>query len=132
MSDEVRLLGAAFISLASVSALGPVAIRIADRTGFYDHPVGYKAHAAPTAYLGGAAVLSGFVVAALLFGGGLARFFPILACALVLAAIGTLDDRMAVKPSYRLVTEAGAATVLWGTGLGWSFLASGSRSSCSR
>jgi UDP-GlcNAc:undecaprenyl-phosphate/decaprenyl-phosphate GlcNAc-1-phosphate transferase len=122
LSDEVRVVGAVLVSLVAVSALTPFAIRLAERTSFYDNPVGYKAHAAPTAYLGGAAVLGGFILAALLFGHGLGRFLPIVACALALSAIGTLDDRMAVKPSYRLLAGAGAATVLWLSGLGWSFL----------
>ena len=46
-------------------AATPLAIRIADRTGFHDLPVGYKGHAKPTPYLGGAAVFSGFLVGAL-------------------------------------------------------------------
>jgi len=37
--------------------LVPLAIRIAGRTGFLDRPIGYKAHAVATPYLGGLAVL---------------------------------------------------------------------------
>jgi UDP-GlcNAc:undecaprenyl-phosphate GlcNAc-1-phosphate transferase len=124
LPDEARLLGAALISLIAVWLLTPVAIRVARRTGFYDHPVGYKAHAAPTAYLGGAAVLAGFVLAAIAFGDGLSRFWPILACAVFLGILGTVDDRVAVRPTYRVLAEVACAVVLAVNGLGWSFLAS--------
>jgi UDP-GlcNAc:undecaprenyl-phosphate GlcNAc-1-phosphate transferase len=122
LPDETRLIGAFVLSLTGVWALTPVALTVAARTAFYDHPVGYKAHAAPTAYLGGAAVLTAFSAAAVLFGQGSSRFAPILACAAALAAVGTLDDRIAVSPRIRILAEALAAAVLWHYGLGWSFL----------
>ena len=125
MPDEARLAGAFVVALTAVWILTPVALRLAVRTAFYDHPVGYKAHAAPTAYLGGAAVLGGFLLAALVFGHGSSRFAPILAGALGLSVLGTLDDRLTVRPSYRIVGEVIAAGVLWAYGLGWPFLNSG-------
>jgi UDP-GlcNAc:undecaprenyl-phosphate GlcNAc-1-phosphate transferase len=48
-----------------VYAATPYAIRLAGRLQFYDAPVGYKGHAHPTPYLGGAAVMGGFVIAVL-------------------------------------------------------------------
>jgi UDP-GlcNAc:undecaprenyl-phosphate GlcNAc-1-phosphate transferase len=125
LPDEARLVAAALVSLITAAALTPLALRLAVWAEFYDFPVGYKAHAAPTAYLGGAAVLSGFVVAAVLFAEGATRFAPILVCAVGLGALGTLDDRRTVRPSHRIVAEVVAAAVLWRSGLGWSFLASG-------
>lgn len=125
LPDELRLTSAALVSLTAVWILTPLALKLAVRTGFYDHPVGYKAHRAPTAYLGGAAVLSGFLLGAVLFGQGFSRFAPILACALGLSVLGTLDDRFAVRPSYRILGEVVAAAILWHYGLGWSFLQSG-------
>jgi UDP-GlcNAc:undecaprenyl-phosphate GlcNAc-1-phosphate transferase len=121
LPDDARLIGAVLVSLAAVWILTPVALRLAVRTAFFDHPVGYKAHAAPTAYMGGAAVVSGFLVAAVAFGEGLSRFAPVLACALGLSIVGTLDDRFAIRPRYRILAEVAAATILWDTGLGWSF-----------
>jgi UDP-GlcNAc:undecaprenyl-phosphate GlcNAc-1-phosphate transferase len=125
LPDEARLAGAFVVALTAVWVLTPVALRLAVRTAFYDHPVGYKAHAAPTAYLGGAAVLGGLLLAALVFGHGSSRFAPILAGALGLSVLGTLDDRLTVRPSYRIVGEVIAAGVLWAYGLGWPFLNSG-------
>jgi UDP-GlcNAc:undecaprenyl-phosphate/decaprenyl-phosphate GlcNAc-1-phosphate transferase len=125
LPDELRLLGAFVVSLTAAWLLTPVARRLAVRTAFYDHPVGYKAHAAPTPYLGGTAVLAGFCLAAVLFGEGVSRFGPILVCAVGLSVLGMLDDRFAVRPAHRILGEVCAAGVLWHYGLGWSFLNSG-------
>jgi UDP-GlcNAc:undecaprenyl-phosphate GlcNAc-1-phosphate transferase len=124
LPDETRLAGAVLISLTAVWLLTPVAHRIAVRTGFYDHPTGYKAHSAPTAYLGGAAVMVGFLLSVVLVGLNLARWWPILACAVGLMALGTLDDRFTVRPSYRLAAELAAAVLLWTHDLGWNVLSS--------
>jgi UDP-GlcNAc:undecaprenyl-phosphate/decaprenyl-phosphate GlcNAc-1-phosphate transferase len=124
LPDEIRALGALLISLSAVWALTPVAIRVARKTGFYDHPVGYKAHAVPTAYLGGTALVGAFAIGTFAFVGDLSRFWPIVACAVALCALGTLDDRRPVAPRYRILAELVAAAVLTATGLGWSFLAS--------
>jgi UDP-GlcNAc:undecaprenyl-phosphate/decaprenyl-phosphate GlcNAc-1-phosphate transferase len=121
LPDEARLTGAVIISLTAAWGLTPLALRLAVRSGFYDHPTGYKAHAAPTAYLGGAAVVTGFLVAALVAGQDLSRLWPILVCAVGLMAIGTMDDRFAVRPSRRIAAEIAAATVLWHYDLGWTF-----------
>lgn len=122
MPDDARLAGAFVVALTAAWILTPIARKLAVRTAFYDHPRGYKAHAASTPYLGGAAVLGGFVLAALVFGHGFSRFAPILVGALGLSVLGTLDDRFGVRPSYRVLGEVLAAGILWAYGLGWSFL----------
>lgn len=103
-----------------VLAATPLAIRLAERTGFHDRPAGYKGHAAPTPYLGGAAVVAGWEVGALVAGTGGSRLGWILVCALVLWAVGTADDRVTVSPLARVLVEAGAAGLLVAVGLGWS------------
>jgi UDP-GlcNAc:undecaprenyl-phosphate/decaprenyl-phosphate GlcNAc-1-phosphate transferase len=70
-------------------------------------------------------VLGAFCLAAILFGEGFSRFGPILACALGLSVLGTLDNWFAVRPTYRILGEVAAAAILWHFGLGWSFLHSG-------
>jgi UDP-GlcNAc:undecaprenyl-phosphate GlcNAc-1-phosphate transferase len=122
LPDEVRLISAALGSLLASWILTRGALHLAVRFKFYDFPRGYKAHPAPTAYLGGAAVLCGLLPAALLLSDGSTRFAPILVCAVGLAVIGTLDDRFTVRPSRRIVAEACAAGVLVHYGLGWSFV----------
>jgi UDP-GlcNAc:undecaprenyl-phosphate GlcNAc-1-phosphate transferase len=105
-------------------AMTPVAIRIAARTGFYDQPVGYKQHGRPTPYLGGVAVLGGFLVAAVASGILDARHLPILGVAIGAWVLGTLDDRRGLGPGVRVLAEVGLATALWGADLGWHLVAS--------
>jgi UDP-GlcNAc:undecaprenyl-phosphate GlcNAc-1-phosphate transferase len=122
--DVFRLTTAFWLALLIALAAVPLAIRIARRYGCYDHPVGYKGHASPTPYLGGAAMLAAFVPVALLLGGGAGEFAPLIGCAVVLCAIGTIDDIRTVSPWWRVAVEAAAAVVLWSTGLGWSLFSS--------
>lgn len=120
MPDEGRVLGAFVLALIAALAATPVAIRVARRVGFYDRPAGYKGHGSPTPYLGGAAVLSAFLLGALSLGGGATRLAPIAGCALAMWLVGTLDDRFTVLPQLRVAVEMAAAAVLFGAGLGWS------------
>jgi len=101
-------------------AMVPLAVRIAHRTGFLDNPVGYKKHGHPTPYLGGSAVLVAFLVAAVLFGEGSSRFLAVLLGALVLWAVGTIDDRVNLSPWLRMGATVAAAAGLWAAGLGWN------------
>lgn len=120
MPDEARVLGAFVLALIAALAATPVAIRVAQRVGFYDRPVGYKGHESPTPYLGGAAVLSAFLLGDLTLGGGATRLAPIAGGALAMWLVGTLDDRFNVLPQLRVAMEVAAAAVLFGAGLGWS------------
>jgi UDP-GlcNAc:undecaprenyl-phosphate GlcNAc-1-phosphate transferase len=120
LPDEARVLGAFVLALIAALAATPVAIRVAQRVGFYDRPVGYKGHGSPTPYLGGAAVLSAFLLGDLTLGGGATRLAPITGCALAMWLVGTLDDRFTVLPQLRVAVEVAAAAVLFGAGLGWS------------
>jgi UDP-GlcNAc:undecaprenyl-phosphate GlcNAc-1-phosphate transferase len=109
-----------FATAAAVAcAATPLALRVARRTGLYDHPREYRKHASPTPFLGGAAVLAGFCVAAIAVG-GVSHKHILIACAIGMWAIGTLDDRFAVSPWWRLLAEALAATALVAGGLGWN------------
>jgi UDP-GlcNAc:undecaprenyl-phosphate GlcNAc-1-phosphate transferase len=122
LSDEVRLAGSFALALIATVALVPLAIRVALRTGFMDVPVGYKGHARPTPYLGGAAVASAVAVTVLAFGVATSRFAPILIWGLVLLVVGTVDDKRTVRPAIRLAIEVLAAGALWYYGLGWTVL----------
>src|SRR4051794_11117529 len=98
----------------------PVAIQIAWRTRFLDHPLAYKQHAQPTPYLGGAAVIAAAVPAALILGGADSQVAWILAGAVLMAIVGTIDDRRTLGPLIRILVEAALAAGLWAIGLGWS------------
>lgn len=84
MADEAHLAAAAVLAVGASFAATPLAIAVASKTNFHDHPVGYKGHAAPTPYLGGLAVLCGFLVGALTIGTELDRLGPIVGGAAVL------------------------------------------------
>jgi UDP-N-acetylmuramyl pentapeptide phosphotransferase/UDP-N-acetylglucosamine-1-phosphate transferase len=125
LPDEARLIAAFFLALGAAFAATPAAIAVAGRTDFHDRPVGYKGHSRPTPYLGGAAVLGGFLVAAALLGGEFARLSPIVGCTCALWALGTLDDRLGLGAWPRVAAECIAAMVLWATGLGWNLFPGG-------
>jgi len=99
----------------------PLAIRLARRTGFLDQPVGYKKHAAPTPYLGGAVILAGFLAGAAVHGAiGDSELTPLFVGGAFLWLVGTIDDRFLLGPVHRVVAEVLAAVLLWESGLGWS------------
>jgi UDP-GlcNAc:undecaprenyl-phosphate GlcNAc-1-phosphate transferase len=120
VSASQRLELAFLLAAAAALLLVPVAIFAARRTGFLDRPVGYKGHLRPTPYLGGAAVVAAFLLSACLFGRAAASFLPIVACALVLWGLGTVDDRFGIGPIPRLAVEVATACALFAAGVGWS------------
>ena len=106
-------------------AVTPLAIRLATRTGFLDRPVGYKAHPAATPYLGGAAILAGFLAGALVYGAlSDSDLTPVFVGATILWLVGTIDDRLLLGPRVRVLTVAAAAAILWQGDLGWTLFAS--------
>jgi UDP-GlcNAc:undecaprenyl-phosphate GlcNAc-1-phosphate transferase len=115
-----RLVLSLLLASSVVYVATPVAIAIADRLKFYDKPLGYKAHARPTPYLGGAAVMVGFAVAILLAAGEWAKTGPVVGAAAILWLVGTVDDRRTVSPWLRVAVELAIAWFVWRSGLGWS------------
>jgi UDP-GlcNAc:undecaprenyl-phosphate GlcNAc-1-phosphate transferase len=103
----------------------PVAVIAARRFAFYDRPVGYKTHGEPTPYLGGIAVMLAFALALLLGPGDAARTLPLLAGAIVLLVVGTIDDRRTLSPGLRVAVEFALGVWLAASGLGWKLGAGG-------
>jgi UDP-GlcNAc:undecaprenyl-phosphate GlcNAc-1-phosphate transferase len=122
LSDPVTVGGAFLSALAISAAATPVAIGAARRTGFYDHPAGYKKHGASTPYLGGIAVVAGFLLAAAIFGDGFDRFAALSICAIGLLVVGTVDDRIGLGVTIRVLAQLAAAVVLWEAGFAWNVL----------
>lgn len=120
MTEGVRLLIAFALAAGLTAITTPVAIWTARRAGFFDEPAGYKAHARPTPYLGGLAVLAAWLPAILVSGAGLGHYWPLVLGTLSLAAVGTVDDRVNLSPWLRVAAELLAAWFLWREGLGWS------------
>jgi len=116
---ELNLLAGLLTATIVAYATTPVAMRAAVRLRFFDRPAGYKGHARPTPYLGGAAVVAAFVLVALLVAGHPDRTVPVVAGALLLWIVGTADDRVNLSPFLRLGIEFLVAGGLWAVGLGW-------------
>ncbi|MHB1570014.1 MAG: glycosyltransferase family 4 protein [Solirubrobacteraceae bacterium] len=110
---------------STLLAATPVAIAVANRTDFLDHPREYRQHAAPTPLLGGAAVLLAVMAGAAAVGDWWHGLGVLLACALAMWAIGTADDRVAVAPRWRLLAASAAAAALYASGHGWDTAAGG-------
>ncbi|HYX78432.1 MAG TPA: MraY family glycosyltransferase [Solirubrobacterales bacterium] len=119
MSDGARLVGAFAVALALSTLATPLMRGVAVRTGFYDEPLGYKRHLQPTPYLGGAAVVAGFLSSGLLFASGLPHLAVIMLAALALFGVGTIDDRVALGVLVRLGAQVAAALALWSAGVRW-------------
>ncbi len=120
MALIVHLLAGLAVASLIVYAATPYAIALADRLNFYDKPVGYKGHARPIPYLGGAAVMCGFVLAMFLVGGDWRKTGPLVGGMTVLWVVGTVDDRRTIAPVIRVVVEVGLAAAIWVAGLGWN------------
>jgi UDP-N-acetylmuramyl pentapeptide phosphotransferase/UDP-N-acetylglucosamine-1-phosphate transferase len=120
MALTVRLLIGLAIASLIVYATTPYAISLANRLQFYDKPIGYKGHARPTPYLGGAALMVGFVSAMILTAGDWRKTVPLVGGVALLWAVGTIDDRRTVSPVIRVVIEVALAAVIWASGLGWN------------
>ena len=121
MSLELRLLLSVGLAFALVLIATPYVIRLANRLNFQDKPAaGYKDHGQPTPYLGGLAVMGGFIIVVALLSGSPSRTLPVIAGIVVLWALGTVDDRRPVSPGLRVLVEAALATALWALDLGWN------------
>jgi UDP-GlcNAc:undecaprenyl-phosphate GlcNAc-1-phosphate transferase len=120
LPDELRALLAFNVAFVIVLVAVPWAIRLAHRIECLDRPVGYKIHGRATPYLGGLAVMAGFLPAAAAFGAGGADYLVIVLGAIGLFVVGTVDDRVGLGPLIRVLAEAVAALALWKAGLGWA------------
>jgi UDP-GlcNAc:undecaprenyl-phosphate/decaprenyl-phosphate GlcNAc-1-phosphate transferase len=120
LPPEARLALGLVVASAIVYSATPLAIRVAARLHFYDKPMGYKGHARPTPYLGGSAVMVGFLLALLAVSvEDWSRTAPLIGGMAVLWVVGTIDDRHNLNPGLRAGIEAVLAAMLWYAGLGW-------------
>jgi UDP-GlcNAc:undecaprenyl-phosphate/decaprenyl-phosphate GlcNAc-1-phosphate transferase len=119
MTFVERFIVGLVLSALVVYATTPYAILVAERFRFYDEPTGYKNHAQPIPYLGGAPVMAGFILALLLTAGHWGRTVPLIGGVALLWAVGTVDDRRTVRPVWRVLVELALACVVWASGLGW-------------
>jgi UDP-GlcNAc:undecaprenyl-phosphate/decaprenyl-phosphate GlcNAc-1-phosphate transferase len=106
--------------------LTPLALRVAVRRGFLDHPGGYKTQHAAVPYLGGGAMVVAFATVV----GGLGTLLPlssgktelvtVLGLGCFLAIVGLIDDLRGLGPAARVVSEIAASVGLVLAGAGAS------------
>lgn len=109
---------AGLVAAVATYLLTPLAIRLAVRTSFFDKPAGYKGHKRPTPYLGGTAIFVGLLAG--IAAGGLHRHYVVIVlCAVVVWAMGTLDDRTSLPILLRVAVEVAIGVALAAAGLGW-------------
>ena len=118
---------AVFLSSATFCLfLVPLAIRLSWRIGSLDHPGGHKRQSSPVPYLGGVAIVLAFSVATMVAplirppNAGHRELNVILAIALILAAVGLLDDLKDLSPWVRILVEISCGIVVWNLGVGVS------------
>jgi UDP-GlcNAc:undecaprenyl-phosphate GlcNAc-1-phosphate transferase len=120
LTEEASAFLAFLLAFAGATLVVPVAISTAWRIDFLDTPSGHKRHDRATPYLGGSAVVAAALPVAIVLGGVDQGVAWILGGAVLMAVVGTIDDRRMLGPLLRLSLEVGLAIVLWAEGLGWS------------
>ncbi len=116
---------AVFVTTAILSiVLTPMALRYAIRANVLDQPGQHKSHKVAVPYLGGLAIVVTFVIAVILMSvlrpphTGRGELLGVLTIAVLLAAVGLIDDLRQVSPLWRLVAEVSAASIVWSLGNG--------------
>jgi UDP-GlcNAc:undecaprenyl-phosphate GlcNAc-1-phosphate transferase len=91
--------------------LVPFTEKLARRVGAIDHPSERSLHTQPTPRLGGLAILTGVLVAGVLFLPLAAETNSILIGAAIIAAVGVIDDIFDLPPALKLAGQLVAAAV---------------------
>ena len=123
----VRLLPVILLAWACTSFVLPYVVRTAVRLGIIDFPDQRRIHASPIPRAGGAAVVFGFYIAALLVFAITPdnspslidiRFWAALSLGtLVVTSVGIVDDVVGLRPLSKLMGQCCAAIILLASGL---------------
>ena len=98
--------------------LTPLAIQLAGRLSFFDLPAGYKGHRQATPYLGGTAIVAGMLTG--IAAGGLHHHYVlVVVCVVLVALMGTVDDKVNLPILVRVTVEIAVGLTLALNGLGW-------------
>ena len=110
------------VSFVGALAASPSARKVALRLSLVDLPDARKVHLEPVPYLGGAAIVAGFVLAvgSASLVGDLelsSEIWAILAGGLLISAVGLVDDARALPIQFKLSAEIALAAALYAAGV---------------
>lgn len=108
------------VALAASLVIIPVLVRFSHSLGLVDKPDHRKLHKTSVPAVGGIAILAAIIISVLFSGNALAfiRQQPVLIISSVLLMItGVLDDRMNIRPLYRLLIQMGCSFALAASGI---------------
>ena len=111
MLDELNALIAFLVALAGSAALTPVVKKLALRAGVVDKPRDRGLSNRLVPLLGGIAILSGVVLAAIVELPDSSATRAILGGAVVITAVGALDDRFELPALVKFIGQVGAALI---------------------
>lgn len=120
MKSLLDLSISAVIALIFTLVLIPISRRLATRIGLLDKPNARKVHHNPTPLTGGIVIAISTFLAILLLPGWMnfvREYGILLGSSLVILIIGILDDRLDVKPIYRLMVQMACAYAVASSGI---------------
>ncbi len=107
----------AIIAALVVLAATPLAARLARAVGAVDQPSDRRIHREPTPRLGGLAILAGFLVPVLYFLPADPAARALVAGAVLICALGAVDDIWGLSPAVKLVGQVACAAIPVSAGL---------------
>lgn len=102
-------LGGTLTAFVSTLLLTPVVMKTARQYGLVAKPSTERWHKQPTALFGGVAIVTGIVIAALIFLPDKSHFIGIGVGALFIFLVGLYDDRRALRPAHKFIAQLVAA-----------------------
>lgn len=112
MGQILPLIAFPLLSFLTVLVGVPVARRVALRFGYVDKPGGRKNHDSPTPPIGGLVIIPTFIFLSLVSGASWTTQWPFWLALCVIALVGALDDRYAIRPRWKFIAQFTAATII--------------------
>lgn len=115
-TELIATFAVAAIATGVTYGITPAVGRLAGLLGMHDRPSGRKIHARLVPYLGGIAIIAGWVVA-FLTPGAFAQSLTLVGCMVALLAVGFVDDRYDISERLRLGIQIAIAVLAYAGGI---------------
>nr|MBC7244574.1 undecaprenyl/decaprenyl-phosphate alpha-N-acetylglucosaminyl 1-phosphate transferase [Chloroflexota bacterium] len=121
MTQYMLIFASAFLIVLGII---PLVRKSAIRWGFIDQPSARKIHTHPVPRLGGVAIYLGCIIALVAFGHQfyVAQVVSMLVGATLVSFLGVWDDRLGLRPLFKLAGQTLAAGILYASGIQVGFL----------